>query len=308
MKKPVKRMLMAVTALGAVLAVGLATTTVVNIVATSGEINRIESYGERVTVDGGQMNIQVTGNGGETIVLLPGFGTSSPALDFAPLVTDLARDHRVVVVEPFGYGLSDGTDRPRTTENIASEVHDALHVLDIDRYVLMGHSIAGIYALEYVARYPEEVTAFVGIDTSAPGQPNMDTQFPTAILGLAKNLGLLRVANDVSTESGPPYTNHAREQMKMLSNRNSLTPTYLDEMARIGANFENARDATFPAQLPLLLFVEADNAKNPDWIGLHERQAASVDDGTVIPIPGTHYLHHTHAADMAEMFRQWQAN
>ncbi|MCD4852930.1 alpha/beta hydrolase [Arthrobacter sp. AK01] len=304
MKRSVKKLLVAVTAVGAVLAVGLATTTVVDVVASESESHRIESYGQRVDIDGGQMNVFVSG-AGETIVLLPGFGTSSPVLDFAPLVRDLATDHRVIVVEPFGYGLSDGTDRERTTENIVQEVHQALAKLDVDRYILMGHSIAGIYGIEYAARYREEVTAFVGIDSSVPGQPGMDAQFPTGLLSAAKNLGLLRLAAAAGEGYSDAYSAHSREQMKMLTNRNSISPTYLNEMTHIRTNFERALGTGFPKDLPLLLFVVSENAKNPEWLGLHQRQAASVADGTVVPLPGEHYLHHTHAAEIASGFRDW---
>lgn len=307
MKKAAKRTLITLTAIGAVLALGLATTTVVNAVATETEKERIDPYGETVTVAGREMNVLVAGEGPETIVLLPGFGTASPVLDFGPLVPALAEDHRVVVVEPFGYGLSDGTDRERTTENIVSEVHDALRQLDIGHYTLMGHSIAGVYALEFADRYPDELAGFVGIDSSVPGQPNMDTAFPTGLLVTAKNLGLIRLVTALGGVgySDAAYTDHDREQIAMLSNRNSLTPTYVDEMSHISSNFRRARDMTFPAELPVLLFVVAENEKNPNWVALHEEQAASVDDGTVIPLPGEHYLHHTQAAEIVDQYRAW---
>ncbi|WP_323825588.1 alpha/beta hydrolase, partial [Pseudomonas aeruginosa] len=77
----------------------------------------------------------------------------------------------VISVEPLGTGLSDQADTPRTADNIAREVHSALQRLGVERYVLMGHSIAGIYALHYSTLYPEELVAFVGIDSSVPGQP-----------------------------------------------------------------------------------------------------------------------------------------
>ncbi|MBD7951670.1 alpha/beta fold hydrolase [Oerskovia rustica] len=309
MKKPAKRALVAVAAVGAVLVLGLGTTSVVNAVATSRESDLIETYGQTVTVDGRQMNVRVSGSGPVDVVLLPGFGTASPVLDFEPLVADLAQDHRVVVVEPFGYGLSDGTDVERTTQNVVAEVHEALQELGVDRYVLMGHSIAGIYGIEYASRYPDEVTAFVGIDTSVPGQPHMDTEFPTGLMSAARNLGLARVLTALGGDGldGSVYSDHAREQMTMLAHRNSLRPTYLDEMSHIAANFERALSTTFPADLPLLLFVEADNATNPDWLALHEEQAASVEDGTVVPVPGEHYLHHTHAPQIAAGFREWEA-
>lgn len=308
MKRFAKRALITVTAIGAVLALGLGASTVVNAVASGVEQDRIETYGETVTVDGREMNVLVTGQGSENVVLLPGFGTAAPVLDFEPLVADLAKDHRVIVVEPFGYGLSDATDRERTTQNIVSEVHEALQALDVDRYILMGHSIAGIYGIEYANRYPDEVRAFVGIDTSVPGQPNMDTVFPTDLMAVAKNLGLVRLLTAISGPGYdfPAYSDEAREQISLISNRNSLSPTYLDEMAHIRTNFSDALGTAFPAEIPLLLFVEADNVNNPDWIALHEAQADTVADGTVVPIDGEHYLHHTRSSEIADGFRAWE--
>lgn len=310
MRRSLRRALVVAGAIGTVLAVGLTTTTVVNAVSTETEKNRIETYGQTVSVDGRAMNVVVAGEGEQDIVLLPGFGTASPALDFEPLVSQLAQDHRVIVVEPFGYGLSDGTDSARTTDKIVDEIHEALQSLDVDRYVLMGHSIAGLYAIEYTTRYADEVTAFVGIDTSVPGQPNMDTVFPTGLLAAAKNLGLIRLVSSAAGDGldGLAYDDRTREQMSLLSNRNFLGPTYLDEMTHIRTNFADAAGTGFPAGLPLLLFVVADNAGNPDWIDLHERQVATVDDGTVIPLDGEHYLHHTHAPEIADGFRQWEAH
>lgn len=299
---------MTVSAIGAVVGLGLATTTVVNVVASDAESSKIESYGQRVDVNGSKMNVLVTGSGLKDVVLLPGFGTSSPVLDFAPLVRDLAKDHRVIVVEPLGYGLSDGTDRERTTENIVQEVHSALQSLHVNRYILMGHSIAGIYGIDYVKRYPDEVSAFVGIDTSVPGQPGTDTQFPTGLMAAAKNLGLLRVITAIAfaDDNNPAYSDYANHQMQMLTNRNSMSPTYLNEMEHIGTNFQRALGTGFPKDLPLLLFAVAENKQNPEWLELHRRQAASVTDGTVVPIPGEHYLHHTHAGEIADGVRAWE--
>lgn len=42
----------------------------------------------------------------------------------------------------------------------------------------MGHSIGGIYGLEYAKKYTNEVSAFVGIDSSVPEQGGMDVKFP----------------------------------------------------------------------------------------------------------------------------------
>ncbi|WZU01629.1 alpha/beta hydrolase [Erysipelothrix sp. D19-032] len=81
------------------------------------------------------------GEGDQTFVLLPRYLTGSPKIDFELLINELSKDARVVVVEPFGYGLSDDTETPRTVENMVEEIHAALASLDIDTYALVTHSI-----------------------------------------------------------------------------------------------------------------------------------------------------------------------
>nr|WP_292719340.1 alpha/beta hydrolase [Microbacterium sp. 13-71-7] len=278
----------------------LMTTSVVNVVATKSDLAAITPYGERVPVDGKKMNVVVSGSGEETIVLLPGLGTSAPALDFQPLIRQLDDTHRVIAVEPFGTGLSDQADTPRTAENIAREVHAALQQLGVDRYVLMGHSIAGIYALQYSALYADELIAFVGIDSSVPDQPGWNEPVPTDGLVALRDLGILRVMAAVSGDpyAGMPYDEHTKEQMRLLTTRNSTEPTLLDEMNRSADNFASVRGMTFPSSLPVLLFVVQDNQDVSGWLALHEQQAASVERGRVIALEGEHYLHHTRAAEL----------
>lgn len=156
MRKPLKTILITVAVLVAVPVLAVTTSAIFNAVATKSDLAAIEPYGELVPVAGKQINVVDTGSGDETIALLPGLGTAAPALDFQPLIAELQATHRVIAVEPFGTGLSDQTDTPRTAANIAQEVHEALQQLDVDRYVLMGHSISGIYALEYSARYADD--------------------------------------------------------------------------------------------------------------------------------------------------------
>lgn len=305
MRKPWKVVL---TTLGVIVAVpvfAIASTAIVNVIATRVEASVFTAYGERVAVDGKSMNVVVAGEGDETIVLLPGLGTAAPGLDFEPLIAELQTTHRVVAVEPFGTGLSDQTDVARTAENISREVHEALQQLGIDRYALMGHSISGIYALSYTAAYPDEVTAFIGIDSSVPDQPGWNDPIPTSTIATLSNLGLTRVLSAIAADpyEGLPYDEATADRMNVLSARNAAAPTMLDEMDHAPANFEAVSGTTFAADLPVLLFVAADDAEVPGWLELHEAQAASVDHGRVVALEGGHYLHHTQSAVLADETR-----
>ncbi|UKA48945.1 hypothetical protein LFT48_16085 [Arthrobacter sp. FW305-123] len=125
----------------------------------------------------------------------------------------------------------------------------------------------------------------------------MDTQLPTGLMSAAKDLGLLRLMSAVAyaNDASQNYTDHAREQM--LTNRNSYSRTYLNEMGNIKSDFERALGTGFPKEPPPLLFVVAKNEKTPEWLELHHLQAVSITDGTVVPLAGEHYLHYTHAGD-----------
>ncbi|MHA6528861.1 alpha/beta fold hydrolase [Paenibacillus sp. BAC0078] len=280
---------------------------IVNVISNKSEQGKIHSYGQLVPVDGKNMNVLIQGKGDETVVLLPGLGTGAPALDFKPLVEELSPFYRVVVIEPFGYGLSDGTGKERSTENIVSEIHEALQRLKIDRYTLMGHSIAGIYGLAYVNKYPNEVSAFVGIDSSVPTQGGADEETPIQSLEFLEKSGLIRLLKKIGGDpyAGLPYDDETKDQMRMISNKNSNDATVLNEMKNISANFKAAKNLTFPKNLPVLLFVLANDPEVKDWIPLHEEQIKNSVHGKMITLEGAHYLHHTRSKEIAEDFREF---
>ena len=62
-----------------------------------------------------------------------------------------------------GYGLSSQTKRRRSVENIVEEIHQISKELGISRYTLMGHSIAGLYAVNYAQTYKNEMDLWESI-------------------------------------------------------------------------------------------------------------------------------------------------
>ncbi|MBB6020164.1 pimeloyl-ACP methyl ester carboxylesterase [Paenibacillus sp. JGP012] len=280
---------------------------VVNVICNGIEKKQIDSYGQYVQVDGKKMNVSIQGDGEQTIVLLPGQGTPSPILDFKLLIDQLTSDYKVVAIEPFGYGLSDRTDKERTSENIVSEIHEAVEQLGLDRYILMGHSITGLYGVSYVKQYPDEVMAFVGIDSSVPNQPGMDVKLPLKSMQFLQSSGLMRLLKKVSADpyDAMDYDEHTKEQMNLISNQVSSNSTLMNELKNLGSNFINAENMIYPRELPMLLFVQSNNDKNPNWLPLHEQQIKQSDQGKLVPMEGSHYLHHTKYKEIAEQFKDY---
>ncbi|WCT56945.1 alpha/beta hydrolase [Paenibacillus kyungheensis] len=305
MKKVFKFMLKAVAVIVLLIVIFLATVYVVNVVASKSEQSKIQPYGQSVVVDGKKMNVMIQGEGKQTIVLLPGFGTASPALDFKPLIEQLSADYKVVVVEPFGYGLSDITDKPRTVDNITNEIHEALQQLKINKYILMGHSISGIYGLDYVNKYPNEVTAFAGIDSSFPTQPTevMDTES----VSLLQKSGFYRllVKLNPSQIMTPDVDDNTKQQIKMITLKNLMNPDIVSEAQLLPTNFKAVQGLQFPKNLPVIFFLVQNDPDIKNWTTQHEEQIKNSLHGKVVLLDGTHYLHYTQSKAIADDLRSF---
>ncbi|MFG1732281.1 alpha/beta fold hydrolase [Paenibacillus sp. 843] len=280
----------------------------VNKISGLTEQKRMEQYGQHVSVDGKQMNVFIQGQGEETIVILPGYGTAAPALDFKPLLSELIPYYKVVVIEPFGYGLSDQTQKERSTENIVSEIHEALQSLHINRYILMGHSISGIYSLDYVNQYPNEVRAFIGLDSSVPtlSEQKIDSS-DTEPVKWFRNLGFARLQLKLSADpyEGLPYDQQTKEQLNMLIRKNMYNSTQLNEAVSMYSNFEAAEQLTFPTNLPVLFFVQANHPVTDRWIPEHEKQIEESVHGEMVLLDAGHYLYRSHPKEISEKIRDF---
>ncbi|MBR0640299.1 alpha/beta fold hydrolase [Bacillus safensis] len=306
MKKVLRIMLISICTLITVMVVFLATVYFVNLISNEREKGKIEDYGQKVLMDGKQMNVLIQGDGKETIVLLPGYGTASPVLDFMPLVNELSPYYRVVVIEPFGYGLSDDTDKVRTSQNIVDEIHECLQKLNIKKYTLMGHSIFGIYGLEYVNQYEKEVKAFVGIDNSVPKQET--DELPVSSLQLLHQSGFYRLIVKMNPDQlvMPNVDDQTKDQIKMLTFRNFLDKSQASEAENFRNNFNNAQRLHFPKNLPVVFYLANETEEEtPSWKPMHEDLLKNVEHGKVVTFKGGHYLHHTKSKEIAADFREF---
>ena len=291
----------------------VAISTPINLVMERREKSRIAPYGERVPVAGGAMNVWTNGRSGRpTIVLLSGLGTAAPALDFAPLVRELG-DFNVIVVEGFGYGYSDMKAGPRTVENVTAELHEVLSELNVEKpYVLAGHSISGFYTLSYADRYPNEVSAVIGIDPTVPAAKAAAAK-PAAAkpvggtmnwVRLLATTGLVRagiaIVPSLAEPTSDAYTADELARIRRMTSWNFFNPALVDETTRIGSNAAALRGVTYPDALPVLEFLSTESVNTiPGWVKTHEDQLGNVRRHEIVVLDGPHYLHWSQSKAMA---------
>jgi pimeloyl-ACP methyl ester carboxylesterase len=261
------------------------------------------------------MNVVRAGTqGGQPLVLLSGFSTVAPALDFSPLISELDA-YDVIVVEGFGYGYSDMSARERTLDNISTELHEALSTLDIKGpYVLAGHSLGGLYTLDYANRYPSEVSAVIGIDPTVP-----TAQFEKEaagngggmhIPGILSTTGFVRTVvwatPSVVDPKSDDYTASEITRMRQMTSWNFGNAAVADEAAHIASNAAALREATYPDNLPVLHFLASDSvASRPEWLDSHKEQLQNVSRHEIVELEGQHYLHWTQSQAMADRITQF---
>jgi len=109
--------------------------------------------------DGGKVHVVERGSG-PVVVLLHGAGLSSET--WAYQFHDLASSHRLVAVDLRGHGESEPGRGTVTIEQIAGDLAEVLHELDLRRLVLVGHSMGGMAVLRLARLRPEVIRERVG--------------------------------------------------------------------------------------------------------------------------------------------------
>ncbi len=195
---------------------------------------------QRVEISNGLVNTFVIGNGSKTIVMLSGCATENPIEDFMPLARKLSKNFKVVVIEYFGYGASDIVFNERSSENIVGEIRETLAKLKIKPpYILMPHSISGIYSRKYAKEYPNEVEAIIGIDTS---KPNAQKEF------YESNERLIKYFSE--------------DFFPKISDKGKITVPIFNEANMFYKNSEEFFDVKYPENLPVLSFISSESIKS----------------------------------------------
>lgn len=256
--------------------------------------------GQIVEVDGHNMSIYTEGNGEVTLVFLSGGGTCSPILDFKSLYSLLSDEYKIAVVEKFGYGFSDVVDKSRDIDSILEDTRAALSAAGLSApYVLCPHSMSGLEALYWVQKYPEEVSAIIGLDMAVPQYyENMKINVPLMrAASWAAGIGITRLIPKISESDAiknGTLTETEKEIYRAVFYNRTATVTMINETAAVKENAKKVASMGVP-QLPMLLFISDGSGgtgfDKETWRSIQEDYVSQVDDGIYIELDCPHYVH-----------------
>lgn len=291
------------------------------------------NVGQTVLVNNTKMRVYVTGKGDQTIVMLSGLGTVSPINDFMPLANMLGENYKVAIVEYRGYGFSEDTKLERTNENIINEVRLALNKANLKPpYLLMPHSMSGVYSLYYAKNYPDEVKGIIGIDQSMSNQgkkipehkASFEDKLNETFLKATDFTGVSRIIS--KTPAFDEYINflNARKfyseeeirQIREMYSQHSISNAIINEGNHVISNNKQLYDVKYPETLPVLSFLSNESIKEMEnavkkgqydkgWKELHEEAITNPNIQKIICLDGSHYIHWNNADKIAQMTKEF---
>jgi pimeloyl-ACP methyl ester carboxylesterase len=120
----------------------------------------------KYVVNGIQLNVVEQGSGPLTLIFMHYFGGSS--LEWQMVMNQLANQYRCVAFDLRGHGDSDAPVTDYSVNTMAGDVAELVKVLEIQDFILVGHSMSGKVALAFASRQPVGLRALLLVAPSPP--------------------------------------------------------------------------------------------------------------------------------------------
>src|SRR5919112_2773117 len=254
-------------------------------VATQIDQRTYSPPGEIVDVGTHRLHINCLGEGSPTVILeAANLGMSA---HWVRVHQQLAQTTRVCAYDRAGMGWSERGPEPRDARQVSGELHTLLKGAGTERpYVLVGHSYGGLYAQMYAARYPNQVSGVVLVDSSHPEQFTRSsegramyeqTRRMGAFIPWLTRLGVIRLTNFYPAH--PDLPSQQRAQIEAFNSSTQQWVTTVDEFRATPETTAQVRSTQSLGEKPLAVVSAGDN-QAPDWLEMQDELAALSSNST----------------------------
>lgn len=224
---------------------------IVHTVKNKKEYDYLNSLGYINKSSAGDYNLNIyrvgNKNSKHKLIALSGLGINDYSVQMHFVNEKLKDDYEIIYIDRAGYGYSDDTSTKQTLEQIVSDYRTALKNAGVEGpYVLLPHSIGGVYATYWESVYPEEIEGVVFIDTSELGLDIWNhEEYSVGMFDylelFASKLGLQRLVLENYYYPLPSY--YSKENQKIstyLNTHSAITKASLSEIKEMNNNTNKA--------------------------------------------------------------------
>jgi pimeloyl-ACP methyl ester carboxylesterase len=129
-----------------------------------------------IVVDGVTTEYTLAGNSGPVVVLINGF--RMPLSSWSRLYPEIQNHGRIFTYNRRGIGKTTKATRPQTGVEIIGTLEKNLNALNLfPPYILVAHSLGGLYANLYARAKPEHIAAVVFVEATHPNEKILQQEF-----------------------------------------------------------------------------------------------------------------------------------
>lgn len=143
-----------------------------------------------IALEGKQIYIRKSGSGKATVIFSSGTGISADIWFTSKIASEIAKNATTLTYDrlyTFNSCNNSNDFMPVTADNVAQDLHKLITLLELPPpYILVGHSMGGLYLLNYARLYPQGIAGLVLLDATSSEGP---TPLPKAAIPLLKGLG-----------------------------------------------------------------------------------------------------------------------
>lgn len=249
-----------------------------------------------------ELHYEVTGTG-KPLALISGLGY--PLWQWHKMAPLLSAHFQVITFDNRGVGESDKPAAPYTAQMLAADTVGLLDALDIDKAIVMGHSMGGFVAQAVALDYPDRVSGLVLCSTNFGGPNHVPiTADAWAVLSDTQSDPLTRFTNGLNVSTAPGWSEANPEMVEKWVAWRIANPMdiagYQAQMA-VGLGLISA-EAAFENRLPeidiptLILFGAHDKVVPPANADL---LAAKISNSQTVILPDAGHFFPIEVAEAA---------
>jgi pimeloyl-ACP methyl ester carboxylesterase len=170
---------------------------------TTDRTTQAKGTGEYADVNGIKLYYEKHGTGRPLILLHGGLMSGET---FGPVLSDLARNHQVIVPDLQGHGRTADIDRPIDIKLMADDIAALIDHLGLDKPDLVGYSLGGGVAFFTAVKYPDKigklviVSANIRRDAIPPEMLAQQGQVSAAAVEFMKDTPMYQLYNRVAPQ------------------------------------------------------------------------------------------------------------
>ena len=241
-------------------------------IKSNNEYNELKDLGyiNKYSAGDYDLNIHRIGNKNSKhkLIGISGLGVHNYSIEMSFVNEQLKDDYELIYIDRAGYGYSDDTSKTQTVEQIVSDYRTALKSVGIEGpYILMPHSIGGVYATYWESTYPDEIEGVIFIDGTPLGmniyeKSDYSVSFSDYFDVFLCKLGFQRFSiRDVSDPLPSEYTKEQQKLTDYLNIKSSINKALLSEIKEKNNNTNKAYQRIKSNDIPKIYIESSRGAR-----------------------------------------------